>query len=153
MNVFGGNKLFLLNKGGIENDKPGLNLNYGLFISNGNKINVGFETFTGEDHILTSQGPYNDGMWHNAILTFDDQQHTLKLYIDGHEIARKTTNIGITPDNTEKQTLRLGANSLVSLEKINGNYIGQLHDIQVWDHAFTPEQVTSLFSTESKIAK
>jgi len=61
--------------------------------------------------------------------------------------------IGTTPDNTGKQPIRLGANSLVEKGKINGNYMGQLDDIQVWDYAFTKEQVANLYSTESKIPR
>jgi hypothetical protein len=45
----------------------------------------------------------------------------------------------------------LGANSLVEKGIINGNYTGQLNDIQVWDYAFTKEQVENLFNTESNI--
>jgi hypothetical protein len=47
----------------------------------------------------------------------------------------------------------LGANSLVEKGIINGNYTGQLNDIQVWDYAFTKEQVANLFNTESKILR
>jgi hypothetical protein len=47
----------------------------------------------------------------------------------------------------------LGANSLAEKGKINGNYTGQLDDIQVWDYAFTKEQVADLFTKESKLAR
>ena len=38
-------------------------------------------------------------------------------------------------------------------QKINENYTGQLDDIQVWDYAFTKEQVVDLFNTESDIPR
>jgi len=144
---------FLINKGGFGTEREGFNLNYGLWLGNRERVNGGFETPTGEDHYLTSQGSYADGVWHNAILTFDDEQHMLKLYMDGLEVATNTTNIGIIPDNIGKQPIRLGANSLVENGIINGNYTGQIDDIQIWNYAFTKEQVADLFNTESNIPR
>ena len=144
---------FLINKGGFGTEREGFNLNYGLWLGNRERVNGGFETPTGEDYYLTSQGSYADGVWHNAILTFDNEQHALNLYIDGLVVASNTTNIGITPDSIGKQPIRLGANSLENKGTINGNYTGQIDDIQVWDYAFTKEQVAELFNTESKIPR
>ena len=153
MNVTGRDVAFLINKGGIGTELPGFNLNYGIWLNNREQVTGGFEASNGDDYYLTSLAPYADGIWHNAILTFDNEQHLLKLYMDGLEVATNTTNIGITPDNTGKQPVRLGANSFEDKGPINGNYTGQLDDIQVWDYAFTKEQVASLFDTESKIAR
>ncbi len=153
MNVTSGNNAILLNKGGFGSDRPGFNLNYGIWLNNREKVTGGFETPTGDDYSLTSQGSYDDSTWHNAILTFDGEQHLLKLYMDGLEVATNSTNIGITPDTTGKQPIRLGANSLAEKGKINGNYTGQLDDIQIWNYAFTKEQAANLFDTESKIAR
>ena len=107
----------------------------------------------GNDYFVTSQASYADGVWHNTILTFDEKLHLLKLYIDGVEAATNSTNTGITPDNTEKQPVRLETNSLEEKGKINGNYTGQLDDIQVWNYAFTKDQVADLFAKESKLAR
>ena len=154
MNVTGQiSNAFLVNKGGFGTDREGFNLNYGLWLGNRERVNGGFETSIGDDYYLNSQGSYADGVWHNAILTFDSEQHMLKLYMDGLEVATNSTNIGITPDTTGKQPIRLGANSLSEKGKINGNYTGQLDDIQIWNYAFTKEQVANLFDTESKIAR
>ena len=153
MNVTSGNNAYLLNKGGFGSDRPGFNLNYGIWLNNREKVSSGFETSNGDDYFVTSQGSYADGKWHNTILTFDDVPNLLKLYIDGLEATTNTTKIGTTPDNTGKQPIRLGANSLVEKGIINGNYTGQLDDIQVWDYAFTKEQVVNLFNTESKIPR
>jgi len=143
----------LLNRGGFGSDRPGSNLNYGIWLNNREKVTGGFETSNGDDYFVTSQGSYADGLWHNAILTFDDLSNLLKLYIDGVEAATNTPDIGTTPDITGKQLIRLGANSLVEKGRINGNYTGQLDDIKVWDYAFTKEQVASLFDTESRISR
>jgi len=156
MNVTGEiDNAFLLNKGGFGSDRPGFNLNYGIWLNNREKISGGFETSNGDDYFATSQGSYADGVWHNAILIFDDAPNLLKLYIDGVEAATNTTTIGkgTTPDNTGKQPIRLGANSLAEKGIINGNYTGQLNNIQVWDYAFTKEQIANLFNIEAKISK
>lgn len=153
MNVTSGNNAFLLNKGGFGSDRAGFNLNYGIWLNNREQVGGGFEISSGEDNYITSQGSYANGVWHNAILTYDEKLHLLKLYIDGLEIATNSTKVGITPDNTGKQTIRLGANSLAEKGKINGNYTGQLDDIQVWNFAFTKEQAADLFTKESKLAR
>src|SRR5215211_9479931 len=114
MNVTGKiDNAILLNKGGFGSDRAGFNLNYGIWLNNKEKVTGGFETSNGDDYFVTSQAPYADGEWHNAILTFDDGPNMLKLYIDGIEVATDTPKIGTTPDNTGKHHIRLGANSLV----------------------------------------
>lgn len=153
MNVTSGNNAFLLNKGGFGSDRAGFNINYGIWLNNREKVSGGFETPNGDDFFVTSQGSYADGVWHNTVLTFDDGPNLLKLYIDGVEVATTIPKIGTTPDNTGKQPIRLGANSLVEKGIINGNYTGQLNDIQVWDYAFTKEQVANLFNIESNIPR
>jgi hypothetical protein len=57
--------------------------------------------------------------------------------MDGLEVVSNSTNIGVTPDTTGKQSVRLGANSFENIGLIDGNYTGQLDDIQVWDYGFT----------------
>ena len=153
LNVTGRDVAFLVNKGGFGSDRAGFNLNYGIWLNNREKVSGGFETPNGDDYFVTSQGSYADGVWHNTVLTFDDVSNLLKLYIDGVEATTNTTKAGTTPDNTGKQPIRLGANSLVEKGKINGNYTGQLDDIQVWDYSFTKEQVANLYGTESKIPR
>ena len=153
MNVTGRDIAFLINKGGIGTELPAFNLNYGLWLNNREQITGGFEASNGDDYYLTSQASYADGVWHNAILTFDNKQYLLKLYIDGLEVATNSTNIGITPDISGKQSVRLGANSFENKGPIDGNYTGQLDDIQIYGYAFTKEQVTSLFTKESNIPR
>ena len=117
MNVTGNiDNAFLTNKGEFGTDRDGFNINYGLWLGNRERVNWGFETLTGDDYYLNSQGSYADGVWHNAILSFDNEQHLLNLYIDGLKVATNTTNIGITPETSGKQPIRLGANFLVKME-------------------------------------
>jgi len=153
MNVTGRDQAFLINKGGFGTEEGGFNLNYGIWLDNKEKVKGGFETFSGEDYFISSRESYADGIWHNAILTFNEKLDLSKLYIDGLEIATNSTEIGILPDIVGKQPVRLGANSYTEKGKTTGNYTGQLDDIQVWDYAFTKKQVTKLFDTESKMTR
>jgi hypothetical protein len=153
MNLTGRDIALLLNKGGFGSERNGFNLNYGIWLNNRERVSGGFETPNGDDYFVTSQRSYADGIWHNTDLTFDDVPNLLKLYIDRVEAITNTTKTGTTPDNTGKQPVRLGANSLAEKGKVDGKYTGQLDDIQVWNFAFTKEQVANLYGTESKIPR
>jgi hypothetical protein len=137
---------FLLNKGGIGSEEPKFNMNYGLWLTSNGHIEGGFETSKGENYFLRSVSTYNDGNWHNAIITFDSEKEILKLYVDGEEINNLITNTA-KPDNTNDQQVRLGSNSLEIEGKLTGNYTGELDDIQVWDIALTNDQVLYLSKT------
>jgi Concanavalin A-like lectin/glucanases superfamily len=151
MNVTGRDQAFLINKGGFGTERGGFNLNYGIWLDNKQKIKGVFETVSGEDYFISSKQSYADGIWHNAILTFNEKLDLLKLYIDALEVATNSTVKGVIPEIKGKQPVRLGANSFTEKGKTTGNYTGQLDNIQVWNYAFTKKQVTNLFDTESKM--
>jgi hypothetical protein len=56
MNVTGRDVAFLINKGGLGTDRPGFNLNYGLWLNNREQVWGGFEASNGDDYYITSQG-------------------------------------------------------------------------------------------------
>ena len=72
------------------------------------KIKGGFETSTGADHFVTSPNTYNDNQWHYAVVTYGGS--TVKLYIDGVQVASKSTS-GASPDSSGTKPVRIGANS------------------------------------------
>jgi hypothetical protein len=47
---------FLLNKGGFGSDRPGFNLNYGIWLNNREKVSGGFEIAMGNDYLLLLKG-------------------------------------------------------------------------------------------------
>jgi concanavalin A-like lectin/glucanase superfamily protein len=61
----------IVNKGGFGSESPGENMNYGIWMTNKQKIEAGFETSNGTDTYLNSPGPYNDSQWHYAVITYD----------------------------------------------------------------------------------
>ena len=75
------------------------------------------------------------------------------MYLDGVEVATKTTNIDVKPDTTGNSPIRLGASSLSEDKKIIGGFKGQLDDVKIWDVAATKNQILDLFNKESKISR
>jgi hypothetical protein len=64
-----GTEGFIVNKGGLGTDTAGLNMNYAIWMTSGEKLIGGFETGSGTDNFVTSPGTYNDGLWHYVSLT------------------------------------------------------------------------------------
>ena len=62
---------FLVNKGGIGIDTPGKNMNYGIWMNNKGNIIGGFETKNGMDYKVGTNKTYNDGKWHNVVITYN----------------------------------------------------------------------------------
>ena len=79
----------IVNKGGMNDDAPGKNMNFGIWITPEEFLQGGFETERGTNIFVTSKQKFNDGKWHNAILTNDGL--FLKLYVDGIEIGKIST--------------------------------------------------------------
>jgi hypothetical protein len=134
---------FIVNKGGLNTDEEGMNLNYGIWTNEEGGIDGGFETSAGDDFIIASREKYNDGNWHYATLTFNGS--ALFLFVDGKPIGNKLF-IKDTPDNTGTQPLRIGANSLDE-DKF---FTGDVDEIRVWNRALNMSEVEQAY-IENKI--
>jgi hypothetical protein len=132
---------FIVNKGGSGSDSTGQNMNYGITMSTTENINAELETRTGVDHIITSPNRYNDGQWHYAVATYDGTT-TLRLYIDGVQVASKSTG-GAVPDNTGTQPVRVGANSRAADRFFTGN----ADEVRVWNRALTSTEVSNAYNS------
>jgi phosphatidylserine/phosphatidylglycerophosphate/cardiolipin synthase-like enzyme len=135
---FSGNAM-IVNKGGFGSDSAGQNMNYGIWMDGNEKIVAGFETSGGADHFLTSSSTYNDDSWHYAVVTYDGS--TLRLYIDGTQIASKSTS-SAKPDSGGSYPLRLGANS----RGTNNYFTGEIDEVRVWNRAVTSTEVSNQFN-------
>ena len=124
----------IVNKGGMNTDEEGKNLNYGFWINEENGLAGGFETAAGEDFIIQSREKYNDGNWHHGALTFNGS--ALFLFVDGKPIGNKLF-INETPDNTGTQPLRIGANSL-NEDKF---FTGDVDEIRLWNRALNMSEI------------
>ncbi len=131
---------FIIGKGGLGSEKSGKNQNYGIWINSAEKIGGGFETTSGINNYLLSDKSYNDNVWHQVMLVFDDLSDKLSMYIDGALVATKSTTG--TPDSTGDQPLRIGANS----QAISNFFTGTIDESRLWKGvALSDQQVKDAF--------
>ncbi|HYJ01807.1 MAG TPA: LamG-like jellyroll fold domain-containing protein [Nitrososphaeraceae archaeon] len=105
----------IVNKGGFNNERPGKNMNYGVWMNTDGTITAGFESQRGKNFEILSQKKYNDGKWHYMIVLYNST--VLRVDIDGNTIGN--LKISKTPDTKGNQPLRVGANSLEIQKEIN----------------------------------
>ena len=129
----------IVNKGGMNDDAPGKNMNYGLWITPTELLEGGFETKSGTNLFITSKNKFNDGNWHNVVLSNDGS--FLRLYVDGKEIT-KTSTLGAKPDMTGLQPIRIGANSL-DLDKF---FTGDIDEVIIWDRALSSDEIFNFYN-------
>ncbi|MGH9980574.1 MAG: LamG domain-containing protein, partial [Nitrososphaeraceae archaeon] len=134
--------MILLNKGGFGGERPGENLNFGVWLNPSETIEGGFETKPGTNVFVSSQGKYNDGLWHYVLLTYDNK--ILKLYIDGVLADSKITS-GAIPDNSGDQDFVIGGNSFLD-DKF---FKGDLDEVRVWNRALNTDEVSNGFNNNT----
>jgi hypothetical protein len=146
-NIFADEQMFIVNKGGVGNDAPGENLNYGVWMTSLETLEAGFEAIDGEDFFVTHKRSgssvsslkiYNLFDWHNVVLTYDGW--ILRLYLDGEEVVNKPTG-GAVPDISGDQPFRIGANSLAQ----NGFFTGNVDEVRLWNRAISSTEVLKLY--------
>jgi hypothetical protein len=71
---------FIVNKGGSGLETMGSNMNYGMWMTDSEKIGAGFETSNGTDFFVTSPNTYSDGEWHYAVHTYDGDEVIHRWY-------------------------------------------------------------------------
>jgi hypothetical protein len=130
-----------INKGGLAPELSEQNLNYGIWIDSKERIVVvaGFETTSGTNKFVYSSLSYNDGNWHNVVVTFAGPKSALKLFIDGNLVDTRTSTA--SPDNTGTQPVRIGANSLA----LKDYFVGNIDEVRIWERALTSIDVSSAF--------
>ena len=122
-------------------------MNYGIWMTDSEKIGGGFENSNGKRIYATSPLSYNDGNWHYAMVTFDDS--VINLYVDGVKVAKQSTSE--SPDNGGNEPVRVGANS----EEPNDYFVGDVDEVRVWKRALTPQEAAysyaGTFDTKGQI--
>ena len=134
---------FLVNKGGVGSDTKGYNMNYGIWMNSNGNIIAGFETMDGIDFTVGSDKRYNDGRWHQAVVTYDGNDN-LKLYVDGNQIAINKTN-GVTPDLTGTKPIRVGSNSF----KPGYYYTGLIDEVRIWNRTLEQSEILKGYDNNS----
>jgi hypothetical protein len=129
----------MVNKGGLGSESAGKNQNYGIWFTSSERLQGGFETTGGTNKYLTSTNTYNDGQWHHGVVTFDNPNNIVRLFVDGVQIGTLSTTSN--PDNTGSQPLRIAGNAQSLTEDF---FIGQLDEVGVWNRALTNAEITDL---------
>src|SRR5215207_9970288 len=132
----------MVNKGGLGSESAGKNQNYGIWFTSSERLQGGFETTGGTNKYLTSTNTYNDGQWHHGVVTFDNPNNIVRLFVDGIQIGTLSTTSN--PDNTGSQPLRIAGNAQSLTEDF---FIGQLDEVGVWNRALTNAEITDLKNT------
>src|SRR5215213_6947207 len=132
----------MVNKGGLGSESAGKNQNYGIWFTPSERLQGGFETTGGTNRYITSANTYNDGQWHHGVVTFDNPNNIVRLFVDGIQIG--TLSTASNPDNTGSQPLRIAGNAQSLTEDF---FVGQLDEVGVWNRALTSAEITSLMNT------
>jgi len=93
----------------------------------------------------TTTGTYNDGKWHQVVLTRDatDSATGIKIYIDGELETTQSQTLG---DLTNPYKVTLGADN-------GGNevrYEGMLDEVRVYNRTLNPVEVRDLFRQDEE---
>ena len=79
-------------------------MNYGIWMTNAEKIRGGFESASGNAFYATSPLSYSDGKWHYVVVTFDGS--AIGLYIDGFLLLLESASA--SPDSGGDEPIRMG---------------------------------------------
>ena len=104
----------------------------------------------GYDDTINSSATVNDGLWHHVVVSRNQDTGEKDIYIDG---VLDNSDFDTTNLLNDPQLLTIGAIADASnpdptspdFSGYNG-YQGLLDDIQIYDRALTPDEVTFLYN-------
>jgi hypothetical protein len=128
-----------LDSGVFSRHVPGYENGFYLALNhNINNYRYSVGGYSGGPSFLVTDDPVADSEWHHLVVTYAEGDY--RLYIDGVQKAAVTTG----PILSSSAEFVLGGFDHVG--SIAGNFNGSLDDVQVYDFAISPEQVSQLFS-------
>jgi phospholipase C len=133
---------FLVNKGGLGVDIPGKNMNYGIWMNDKGNVLAGFETKNGTDHFTSSADRYNDGIWHNVVVTYNGS--SLDLFLDG-TLSGTTQTGGAIPDSTVTQQVRVGSSS----SNPDNFFTGLVDEVRIWNKSLGYSEILKGYNSNT----
>jgi hypothetical protein len=115
--------------GGVQND-------FGLSVAAG-KLNFGVGN---SDTFLVSSLAYNDDKWHYASATRTKATGTIKLYVDGQEVA---TGTGGVQSLTTPTNIRIGSIQ-TNINFFNGN----IANVKIYNRALSASEVLQNYNAQ-----
>ncbi len=95
---------------------------------------------------ITATTNINDNAWHQVVFTFDKATGVHKMYVDGVQTYTNTIAGGIA-------TITVPQSVVIGAQWTNGSptryFNGSIDDIGVYAEALTPQDVATLYTTES----
>ncbi|MGI0051577.1 MAG: LamG domain-containing protein, partial [Nitrososphaeraceae archaeon] len=131
----------IVNKGGFNNERPGKNMNYGVWMNTDGTITAGFESQRGKNFEILSQKKYNDGNWHYVIVLYNST--VLRVDIDGDTIGNLKTSK--SPDTQGNQPLRVGANSL----DVDKYFKGEVDELRIWNRGLAINELNEIYTNRN----
>ncbi|GAA4681545.1 LamG domain-containing protein [Frondihabitans cladoniiphilus] len=103
-----------------------------------------FGVYNGGVNTITSPLAYNDGLWHDAIVTFSASTGSL-MYVDGKLVA---SNTSYTAGEAHAGYWRIGYDNLSGWPNAAANYwfTGSMRFAAVYTSVFTPAQVSAHYA-------
>lgn len=134
---------FLVNKGGIGIDTKGYNMNYGIWMNSRGNIIAGLEDEKGMDRMVGTIQKYNDGKWHQVVVTYDGNSNLI-MYIDGRQVAIKPIG-AVSPDSGGPKPIRIGANSF----QPDNFFRGFIDEVRIWDRTLDSSEILNGYVNNS----
>ena len=111
-------------------------------------MQAGFEVTGGSNRYITPSANDLDNQWHHGVVTFNNANNIVKLFVDGLQVGTLSTTSN--PDNTGTQPLRIGENSQAPLGP--DAFVGQLDEVGVWNRALPDADAISLMNLRRSIS-
>ena len=132
-------KGFLVNKGGLGSDAAGQNMNYAIWMNRNGTLMGGFETINGTDHFVTSDSKYNDGKWHQVIVTYDGREQLI-MFVDGSQTSSSNTG-GAIPDTDSVKPIILGSNP----DRNDNFFSGKIDELRIWNRTLADTEISEAY--------
>ncbi len=124
------------------------NRSYNLWLRNDGAIHLASSPKGNKQSFVNSPpGSVMFNEWHHVAGVIDAQNNSIKIFIDGTEVAQKDY-AGIENIHESTLPLRIG-NSHENHNESQGTYSGMIDEVSIWNIALTQEQIQS--SMENKL--
>jgi len=120
------------------------NMKYRIHVLEGGGLSILYRCNGGWQHASNRNEIVQENVWHHATATFKivSGTNTLKLYLDGQEVA--STETSCAPESPNSNDLRIGHNILY------GEYFnGAIDELAIWNKELTPLEISEIADAEA----
>ncbi len=140
----------LFAKGRGESDNNNTDTNYLVGITQDGLLCADFEAFPtpgvvaggANFPIFGTHEPIQDGRWYHAAVTYDGEAGGWKLFLDGVQVATRSTPPGTMPRYDSNHRFAIGA-ALNTAGQRAGSFFGAIDEVRVWNYARSAADIAS----------